>query len=132
MPEERVELARRLIELFNRGDREGLKEITIDDAEIVPMRAALEGTVYRGPNALDDFWAAIDESWETVQMVIDEISEHGNRVLAVGRLRGRARRTGMELDSPMAWVATFDEGQVASMRTYVSVAEAREAADLGG
>jgi ketosteroid isomerase-like protein len=132
MPEKRVELARRLIELFNRGDREGLKEITIDDAEIVPMRAALEGTVYRGPNALDDFWAAIDESWETVQMVIDEISEHGNRVLAVGRLRGRARRTGMELDSPMAWVATFDEGKVASMRTYVSVAEAREAADLGG
>jgi ketosteroid isomerase-like protein len=132
MPEERVELARRLIELFNRGDREGLKEITIDDAEIVPMRAALEGTVYRGPNALDDFWAAIDESWETVQMVIDEISEHGNRVLAVGRLRGRARQTGMELDSPMAWVATFDEGKVASMRTYVSVAEAREAADLGG
>jgi ketosteroid isomerase-like protein len=132
MPEERVEVARQLIELFNRGDREGLKEIITDDAEIVPLRAALEGTVYRGPNALDDFWAAIDESWETVEMDIDEISEHGDRVLAVGRLRGRARETGMELDSPMAWVATFDEGKVASIRTYVNVAEAREAAEMGG
>jgi ketosteroid isomerase-like protein len=131
MPKERVELARRLIELFNARDLVGLKEITVEDAEIVPMRAALEGTVYRGPTAIDDFSAAIDESWETVQMEVDELSEHGDRVLAVGRLRGRARRTGMELDSPMGWVATFEGEKIASIRTYTSVAEAREAAELG-
>lgn len=130
MSTDRVELARRLIELFNAGDREGLKEIATDDAEIVPMRAALEGTVYRGPNALDDFWAAIDESWETVQMDINELTEHGERVLAVGRLRGRARETGMELGSPMGWVATFSGDRIASIRTYASVAEAREALEL--
>ena len=130
MSKDRVELARRLIELFNAGDREGLKEIAADDAEIVPMRAALEGTVYRGPNALDDFWAAIDESWETVQMDIDELTEHGERVLAVGRLRGRARETGMELGSPMGWVAAFRGDRIASIRTYASVAEARESLEL--
>jgi len=132
MPGESVELARQLIELFNAGDREGLKRITVDDPEIVPMRAALEGTVYRGRTALDDFWAAIDESWETVEMDIDEITEHGDRVLAVGRLRGRARETGMELESPMGWVAAVRDGKVASIRTYPSVAGAREAAELGG
>jgi uncharacterized protein len=132
MPEERVELARQLIDLFNRGDREGLKDITVEDAEIVPLRAALEGTVYRGPEAHDQFWAAIDEAWETVEMHADEITEHDDRVLVVGRLRGRARQTGMEIDSPMAWVMTFAEGKVASTRTYVSIAEAREAVGLGG
>jgi ketosteroid isomerase-like protein len=91
------------------------------------MRAALEGTVFRGSNAVDDFFAASDESWEEVQMYIDEMSEHGDRVLAIGRLRGRARGTGMEIDSPMGWVVTFGEGKIASVRTYVSVAEAREA-----
>jgi len=131
MATDKVELARRLIELFNAGDREGLREITVADAEIVPLRAALEGTVYRGPDALDQFWAAIDESWEAVQMDIDELTEHGERVLAVGRLRGRARATGMEVDSPMGWVTTFREGKVASIRTYPSVAEARDAAELG-
>jgi hypothetical protein len=79
MATDRVELGRRLIELFNAHDLDGLKEITVENAEIVPMRAALEGTVYRGPTAIDDFWAAIDESWETVQMDIDEISKHAER-----------------------------------------------------
>ena len=102
-----------------------------DDAEIVPLRAALEGTVYRGPDAVDQFWTAIEESWATVQMDVDELSEHGDRVLAVGRLRGRARETGIELDSPMGWVATFDDGEVVSLRTYPTVAEARVAAELG-
>ena len=132
MPEERVELARRLIELFNAGEREELKRITAEDAEIVPLRAALEGTVYRGPDALDQFWAAIDESWETVRMDPDEIMQRGERVLVVGRLQGRARQSGMDVDSPMAWVMTFENGKVASVRTYVSVAAAREAAELGG
>jgi ketosteroid isomerase-like protein len=132
MPEERVALARRLIELFNRHDREGLEQIiTTEDAEIVPLRAALEGTIYRGPTAVADFWAAIDESWETVHIDSHEITAHGDRVLIVGRLRGRARQTGMELDSPMGWVMTFDGDKVAGMRTYVSVAEAREAAEHG-
>ena len=132
MPEERVELARRLIELFNAGEREELKRITAEDAEIVPLRAALEGTVYRGPDALDQFWTAIDESWETVRMDPDEIMQRGERGLVVGRLQGRGRESGMDVDSPMAWVMTFENGKVASVRTYVSVAAAREAAELGG
>jgi ketosteroid isomerase-like protein len=131
MSEERVELTRRLVELFNRHDVEGIKEITVEDAEIVPMRAALEGTVFRGPTAVEDFFAASDESWEELRMYVDEVGQHGGRVLAIGRLRGRARETGMEVDSPMGWVVTFGEGRIASVRTYVSVAEAREAADFG-
>jgi ketosteroid isomerase-like protein len=130
--QERAELARRLVELFNRGEREELQRMAADEAGIVPLRAALEGTVYRGRDALDEFWTAVDESWETVQMDVDEITEHGEHVLIVGRLRGCARETGMEIDSPMGWVVTFDDGLVASMRTYPSVAEAREAAELGG
>lgn len=126
---ERIELARRLVELFNAGDREELRRMMVDEPEIVPLRAALEGTVYRGPDATSEFWAAIDESWATVQMTTDEITEHGVRVLIVGRLRGTARETGMELDAPMAWVLTFEEAKVASIRAYVSIADGREAAE---
>ena len=128
---ERVALVRRMVELFNSGDRAGLKRMTVEDAEIVPMRAALEGTVYRGPDALDRFWTAIDESWEVVQMQADEITERGDLVLVVGRLRGRARETRMELDAPMAWVMAFEEDKVASVRTYASVDEARDAVGAG-
>ena len=125
-------MARRLIELFNRRDLDGLKRISTADVEIVPLRAALEGTIYRGRDAIDDFSAALDESWESVEMDIDDVTLHGDRALAVGRLRGRARETGMEVDSPLGWVVTFEGDEVASVRTYTSVAEAREAAELRG
>jgi ketosteroid isomerase-like protein len=62
----------------------------------------------------------------------DEIMQRGERVLVVGRLQGRGRQSGMDVDSPMARVMTFENGKVASVRTYVSVAAAREAAELGG
>ena len=130
MPEERLELARRLIELFNRRDLDALNRISTAEVEIVPLRAALEGTIYRGRDAIDEFSAALEESWESVEMDIDEITLHDDRALAVGRLRGRARATGVEVDSPMGWVVTFDGGKVASVRTYPSVAEARDAAEL--
>lgn len=129
MGEDRAELATRLTELFNAGDREGLRDLLADDAEIVPLRAALEGTVYRGPSALDEFWAATYETWETIQMEIDEETLHGDRVLGIGRLRGRARHTSTDVDSPMAWVITFDGDKVARIQTYVNLAEAREAAE---
>ena len=41
-------------------------------------------------------------------------------------------RPAMEVDSPMGWVARFGEGRIASIRTYVSVADAREAAEFRG
>jgi hypothetical protein len=39
----------------------------VPDAEIIPLRAALEDTADRGPNALTGFYAAVDDSWESVQ-----------------------------------------------------------------
>ena len=41
---------------FNSGNRDALAAVTAPNAEIVPMRAALEGTVFSGENAFTDFW----------------------------------------------------------------------------
>ena len=50
MSDENVEIMRAAIEAFNRRDGEGFGALLARDAEIVPVRAALEGTVYRGPD----------------------------------------------------------------------------------
>ncbi len=51
--------------------------------EIVPVRAALEGTVYRGPEAAEQYCAAVDESWENLRWEVEEI-----RMATVGSLPG--------------------------------------------
>ena len=131
MSEGNVDLARRALELFNSGDRDALAAVTAPNAEIVPMRAALEGTVFSGETAFAEFWEAIDDTWEYTHIDAEEILDCGEKVLIVGRLRGRTRSTEVEVDSPMGWVLAFDGDKVASLRTYTDIAEAREAAGVG-
>ena len=61
MSQENVEFAHRLVEWFNAGDAEALQAHSTDDVEIVPLRAEIEDTVYRGPAAAA-FAADSDES----------------------------------------------------------------------
>jgi hypothetical protein len=49
--ERRVETMRAAMAAFNRRDGEALGAVLAEDAEIVPVRAAVDGTVYRGPDA---------------------------------------------------------------------------------
>ena len=125
-----MEIARLMGEYFNSGDREAFGGLFAPDAEIIPLRAALEGTVYRGPSSAADFWADTDESWETIGFDPDEIRDLGDRVLLIGRLRAKGRQTGVEVDSRMGVIATFANGKVTRFQTYATVAEALEAAGL--
>jgi ketosteroid isomerase-like protein len=131
VPEDNVETTRQALEYFNRGDREALRAMAAPNAEVIPLRAALEGTVYRGENAFAEFWEAVDETWETLRIEADEILDCGDRMLIVGHLRGRARGTDVEVDSPIAFVMGInEERQMTSMRTYTDIADARKAAGL--
>jgi ketosteroid isomerase-like protein len=125
-----VEIARRAMERFNAGDRDGLAALTAPNVEIVPMRAALERTVFSGENAVAEFWEAMDETWEETLIVGEEFDQRGDRVLITGHLRGRAKGTEVDVDSPMAWVLTFEGGKVSQLRTYTDIAEGRRAIGL--
>ena len=60
MSQANVETMRAAIEAFNRRDGEGFGAVLANDAEIVPVRATLEGTVYRGPDAAAQVDPGID------------------------------------------------------------------------
>ena len=51
MSQENLEFARKVIEWFNARDTAAMQAHSTDDVEIVPLRAAIEDTVYRGPGA---------------------------------------------------------------------------------
>src|SRR6187200_2065300 len=61
---ENVEVVRAAMEAFNRRDGEGFGALLAGDVEIVPVRAALEGTTYSGPDAAPQYCAAVDQTWE--------------------------------------------------------------------
>ena len=48
MSEENLDIPRRLIDAYNRGDIASFLEFLDPDVEWIPIMAALEGRVYRG------------------------------------------------------------------------------------
>jgi ketosteroid isomerase-like protein len=130
MSEENKELIRRGIEAFNRRDVEGLQAICTTDFELVPLRAAMEGTTYSGPDAIAAAFQDFDESWEDLRYEVDDIRAAGNRVVAITRLRGRGRQSGAGIDQAVALVFCVRDGKAASMRSYTDLDEALEAAGL--
>ena len=127
-----MQLVLRGVDAFNRRDAETFSALGTSDVEVVPMRAAVEGTSYRGPDGVAKFFAEVDEIWDAISVELTESpTEVDDRtIFAVGRLRGRGHASGVEVDMEIAWVFRFRDGLVSSSRTYTDVAQARKDAGL--
>ena len=130
MSQENVETLNALIDAFTRRDSEALQALLAPDAQIVPIRAALEDVVHSGPNAAAQWLAGLDESWEGLRADVRDYRDAGDRVVALGRIYGRGRASGADIDVAAASVAEFREGLVTRLRMYTSPREALEAAGL--
>ncbi len=125
-----VEIMSAALEAFNRRDGEGFGALLHPDAEIVPVRAALEGVTYHGVGAASQYCAAVDESWENLSWKVEELRDGDGWVIALGRIQGRGRGSGAVIDARGAWVARFCEGLITSFQTYSDRDQALKAVGL--
>jgi len=130
MSRENVEVALRVIEAINEGDVDGLAAAMAPECKIVPLRAALEGTVYSGPHAAREFWEALVESWSALHVDLAEVRDLDERVLGLGTLTAKGRGTGAEVETQAAFVATIQNGRATELRVYPGHGEALEAVGL--
>jgi SnoaL-like domain len=86
--------------------------------------------VYRGADAVRDFWREWFSAWETLQYDY-ELIDAGERVVMLLDLKMRGRATGIELPfGKFAWVSTFKNGLAVHVKLYMSQAAALEAAGV--
>src|SRR5688572_8033611 len=85
-----------------------------------------------GARASRDYFAWLDEAFEEVRSEVEEIIEAGeDRVVALLRARVRGKASGVPLDDQrFAIVFTFQGELIARADSYLSPAEALEAAGL--
>ncbi|MCW3034183.1 MAG: hypothetical protein JWM60_2528 [Solirubrobacterales bacterium] len=125
-----VELMRTALQAFNSRDRAGFDALLDENAEIVPVRAVIDGTTFCGPDAASQYCTAVDESWEALRWEVEEIRDLGSRVIAFGHIRGRGRGSGAGIDARGAWVADLRDGLITRFQTYSDRADALEAVGL--
>jgi ketosteroid isomerase-like protein len=124
-----VETIRAGLAALNRRDLDAMLATLQPDAEMVPLRAVLEGTVYRGHDGLRRWLADMDEDWEDLRIDTDEVrSLESGVVLVVGRFHARGKSSGVTLDESAAWICEVADGKLARVRFFADAASALSAA----
>jgi uncharacterized protein len=132
MPRDKLDVARRVLDAYNRRDIDGLfAELATPDFVWYPaMVRGLDGGSYRGREGVERFNVDHSENWEELQGVAEEFRDLGNRVLVLGRLRGRGKASGVPVDQPFAGIFDFRGDRVWRYRAYFDHAEGLRVAEL--
>jgi len=126
MSQENVEIVRRLLDAWNRGER--------DESAWFRPNAELGGPdvpgVYYGYDGLRRFREDLLSVWDYFHTSVDELIDRGDDVLALTRGRGRGRGSGLEIEQSVAYLFTVQEGKIRRLWIYQDRAEALEAVGL--
>ncbi len=131
MSEGNVELHYRAVEDFNRRDFDAFLGLNDPDVELTPAVVRLEGgTVYSGHDGVRRWWEDLFSVYSDFTVEIEEIRPAGD--MTVARLHNRGH--GAESSAPMeqtTWqVVDWRDNRAIRWGTYLSRAEALEAAGL--
>jgi ketosteroid isomerase-like protein len=132
MSQENLEVVRRLLQAFADGGLDAMAEFWDPD---IDWRAA-EGAIddvgeMHGPVAVRRYIQDWIDTFDDFSVVVEELRDVGDdRVLAIQRLKGRAKLSGAETDLRYAVVSTVRDGKVVRGREYLSVEDALEAVGL--
>jgi ketosteroid isomerase-like protein len=91
----------------------------------VGMRSSYEGHAGRRELAAD-----VREAWERMDLIPQEIIDAGNTVVLLGRLRLRARGSGIEFDTPFGQAVWIERGLVVRERSFADWDEALRVAGI--
>jgi ketosteroid isomerase-like protein len=114
-----------LIDSMLGRDVERLKTFFTDDSHLIPLRAAVDGTTYSGPDAPRALADGLHTSWRDMKMRVDEVSVRGTTML------GRALFTGISIDNEvpfeqrMVWIAQTHDGLITHLETFTDENAAR-------
>jgi uncharacterized protein len=132
MSQENVKTTRDATAAFNRGDLDSWLEYCTDDIDYRAAEGALDdrGPIH-GTEALRAYVQDWFDTFDDFRIEAVELTDAGeDKVIAVVRLSGRAKLSGVETDLTFAVVYTIRDGKIARGREYWTRDEALEAAGL--
>jgi ketosteroid isomerase-like protein len=131
MSQEDAEIAKQVVDAYNRRDIDAIVGLGTPDFEWLPATTRIvEGGGYRGRDGFEAYLVEIGNTWEELRAVAAEFRDLGDRVLVRGRMQGRGIGSGVPVDAPLGMVFDFRDDKVSRVRTYLDHGEALRAAGL--
>jgi ketosteroid isomerase-like protein len=116
------------IAALNRGDVEDMLATLDPEVELVPLRGALDGSVYRGHDGMRRWLEDMKEDWKEFELSVEDVREVGPGRLLVEATMGLRGRSGVALDTSAAWLCDMRDGKAFRIRFFADSAAALEAA----
>ena len=132
MSQENVEIIRDAFAAFNRGHLDAFLEYWTDDIDYRAAEGAPDDVgPIKGKEALRAFAQDWPDTFDEFRCEPIELIDAGeDKVIAVMRISGRAKLSGVETDMTYAELSTLRDGKIARGRQYRTRDEALEAAGL--
>jgi ketosteroid isomerase-like protein len=132
MPLDKVDVAKRVIDAYNRRDVDSLfaELVTPDFAWSPGTVRALDGSGYQGREGAERYALDVRENWEELENIAEEFRDLGDRLLVSGRLKGRGKASGAPVDQPYLAILDFRGDRIWRSRVYLDHAEGLRAAGL--
>jgi ketosteroid isomerase-like protein len=126
-----VELFWRSVEAFNQHDLDGYLALCDPAVEGHAISEGAEGDAYRGHDGVRRWWENIQLAFgDSLHAEYTDVRDLGDRVLALGRLTGRALSSGIELDTALGDICEFRNGRMTRWWSFTRQADALHAAGL--
>jgi ketosteroid isomerase-like protein len=134
MSEENVEVVRGIYEAY--AQRDDVTPFEVYAADIVwDLSNARRGgllpkPVFEGHEGVRQFWRDALSAWGEIDFEVEELTDAGDRVLAVIREREVGRTSGVPVETTHLAVYTLADGKVIQMQVFDERQQALEAAGL--
>jgi uncharacterized protein len=131
MSRENVEILRKLFAAWNAGDRAQVLELVDPGIVIDATRRVFNPTTYEGMEGVQRMLSDLDDVWDRFHADPSmEFIDAGERVVVVGRMRGKGKASGAEVDQSYAGIWTIRGGRV--IRWELGYEDRRVALDAAG
>ena len=131
MSQENVELAYRGYDAFNRRDLDAFLALLDPEVEFTTRFAQMEGdSQYHGHDGIREWWEDLLAIFPDFSVEVLEVRDLGDLGVATLRVRGHGRDSGVPFEETLWGVGKWRHGKAVWWQTFVTEAEALEAAGL--
>ena len=130
MSQESLAVAKAFFEAYNARDSEALDRLLHPEAEITTLSARRGLPDHWRHGTTEHYFEKLDEAWTHLRIEVEDYREAGERVVALGVMRGAGMASHVEVTSQFATVFVIESSQILILDTYDNWKAGLEAAGL--
>jgi ketosteroid isomerase-like protein len=130
MSQESLEVVKAFFEAYNARDSEAVDRLLHPEAEITTLSARRGLPDHWRHGTTEHYFEKLDEAWTHLRIEVEDYREAGERVVALGVMRGAGMASHVEVTSQFATVFVIESSQILILDTYDNWKAGLEAAGL--